>query len=104
MFKEKTNWYKPDAENDEILTKSDVFKRLGIKKGMIVADWFIPYYQIDELAIDPSDEIDFGIEMVKKKFDESGYEITHMRIYHNFEQLKQVGIYILGVNCQNIMT
>ena len=99
----KADRYTPDKsiDSNKILTKVDVFKRIGIKKGMIVADWFIPYYQLDEMGVHPSDQIEHGIEMVEKKFEESEYYMEHMRIYHNVEIVGQVGIYIFGINCNN---
>ena len=80
-----------------ILTKTYVFKRLKIKKGEFVADWFIPYRELEN-ATDPSMMIDFGKEMVKKKFDESEYEMRFIRIYHNFELASSIGVYIIGTN------
>lgn len=79
------------------LTKADVFKRVGIKKGMLVADWFIPYSDMDEIACSPSDVVDHGIDMVKEKFDSSDYPYRHLRMYHNVEMAGQLGIYIIGI-------
>lgn len=105
IFKEKPEGMKADRyipnrsiDSNKTLTKADVFKRVGMKRGMIVADWFIPYYQLDEMRVHSSDQIKYGIEMVKKKFEETKYYMEHMRIYHNVEIVGQVGIYILGVN------
>lgn len=64
---------------------------------MLVADWFIPYSNMDEVACSPSDVIDHGIEMVKEKFDRAGYHYRHLRIYHNVEMVGQLGIYIIGI-------
>jgi len=105
IFKEKpegdaANRYKSDSKinADKTFTKTDIFKRVGIKKGMIVADWFIPYSKLDEMIVEPSDEIEYGIEMVKKKFGESEYLMNQLRIYHNVEIVGQAGIYIIGIN------
>lgn len=102
IFKEKpegvkANRYKATGMEIEPLTKADVFKRVGIKKGMLVADWFIPYSDMNEIARSPSDVIDDGIEMVKEKFDSADYPYRHLRMYHNVEMAGQLGIYIIGI-------
>lgn len=102
IFKEKpegvkANRYKATASDAKPLTKTDVFKRVGIQKGMLIADWFIPYSHMDEVAVAPSDMIDHGIDTVKEKFDSAGYHYRHLRIYHNVEMAGQLGIYIIGV-------
>ena len=102
IFKEKperkiTNRYKVIGFDIEPLTKADIFKRLGIQKGMLIADWFIPYSHMDEADVAPSDIIDHGINMVKEKFDSAGYRYRHLRMYHNVEMAGQLGIYIIGV-------
>lgn len=91
--------YKTDANlgDGEILTKTDVFRRLKIKKGEIVADWFIQYSELEN-ATDPSMMIDFGKEMVKKKFNESEYEMSFIRVYHNYKLASLLGVYIIGIN------
>ena len=102
IFKEKpeeerANRYKATAGDTKPLTKADIFKRVGIQKGMIIADWFIPYSLI-ESAVDPSAMIDHGIDMVKEKFDSAGYHYRDLRIYHNVEIIEQLlGIYIIGI-------
>ena len=101
IFKEKpegvkANRYKADGNRTKPLTKADVFKRVGIQKGMLVADWFIPYSDMDEIVCSPSDVIDHGIDMVKEKFDSAGYHCRHLRMYHNVEMAGQLGIYIIG--------
>ena len=102
IFKEKpegvkADRYKPYISDDKPLTKEDVFKRVGIQKGMLIADWFIPYSRMDEVAVAPSYVIDNGIDMVKDKFDSAGYHFRHLRIYHNVEMVGQLGIYIIGI-------
>lgn len=102
IFKEKpevvkANRYKAIGSDIEPLTKVDVFKRIGIKKGMIIADWFIPYSLIEVVGA-PSVAIDNGIEMVKEKFDRAEYHYRDLRIYHNVEMVGQLGIYIIGIN------
>ena len=104
IFKEKpegeiANRYSSDKHinKKKILTKQDVFKRLEIKKGEAVGDWFIPYSKL-EMLIDPSEEIKFGVDQVRRKFDESEFYLKHMRIYHNVEIFGQVGVYIIGTN------
>lgn len=94
---EKANRYKADAGGTKPLTKADVFKIAGIQKGMLIADWFIPYSRMDEVAVDPSDMIDHGIDMVKDKFDSAGYYLRHLQIYHNVEMAGLFGIYIIGI-------
>lgn len=101
IFKEKpegeiTNRYKATASDTKPLTKADVFKRVGIQKGMIVADWFIPYSLI-EVAGSPSVAIDHGIDMVKEKFDRAKYHYRDLQIYHNVEMVGQLRIYIIGI-------
>lgn len=102
IFKEKpegikANRYKAIGSDTKPLTKADVFKRVGIQKGMIIADWFIPY-SLMRVAVDPSAIIDNGINMVKEKFDNAGYHCRHLRMYHNVEIIEQLlGIYIIGV-------
>lgn len=102
IFKEKpegdrANRYKATASDTKLLTKADVFKRAGIQKGMIIADWFIPY-SLMEVTVDPSAMIDNGINMVKEKFDSAGYHYRDLRIYHNVEIIEQLlGIYIIGI-------
>ena len=103
IFKEKpegvkANRYKADGNRTKPLTKTDVFKRVGIQKGMLVADWFIPYGDMDEIACSPSGMIDHGIDMVKEKFDSAGYHYKHLRTYYNVEMAGQLGIYIIGIN------
>lgn len=105
IFKEKPEGVKADrykaiGNDTEPLTKADVYKRIGVKKGMIVADWFIPYSLI-KIAVAPSAVIDHGIDMVKEKFDNAGYHCRHMRMYHNVEIVGQLGIYIIGVDDRN---
>lgn len=103
IFKEKpegeiANRYKATSSDTKSLTKADIFKRVGIQKGMLIADWFIPYSHMDEVACAPSDVIDHGIDMVKEKFDSAGDHYRHLRIYHNVEMVGQLGIYIIGIN------
>ena len=102
IFKEKpegeiANRYKADANDTKPLTKADVFKRAGMQKGMLIADWFIPYSRMDEVAVAYSDFIDNGINMVKDKFNSAGYYLGHLRIYHNVEMAGLLGIYIIGI-------
>lgn len=103
IFKEKpegeiANRYKATASGTKPLTKSDIFKRVGIQKGMLIADWFIPYSYIDEVACSPSDVIDHGIDMVKRKLGVAEYHhYSPMRMYHNVEMAGQLGIYIIGI-------
>ena len=102
IFKEKpegeiANRYKAYTSDTKPLTKTDVFKRVGIQKGMLISDWFIPYSRMSEVAVAPSDVINLGIDMVKDKFDSAGYHFGHLRIYHNVEMVGQLGIYIIGI-------
>lgn len=102
IFKEKlegeiANRYKATASDTKPLTKADVFKRVDMRKGMIIADWFIPYSHMDEVAVAPSDVIDHGIDMVKGKFEMAGYHFRHLQIYHNVEMAGQLGIYVIGI-------
>lgn len=101
IFKEKpegvkANRYKAIGGDTKPLTKADVFKRVGIRKGMLVADWFIPYSLMEAVGA-PSVAIDNGIDMVKEKFDNAGYHYRHLRIYHNVEIVGLLGIYIIGI-------
>ena len=79
------------------LTTAKVFKRLGIKNGDAVGDWFIPYSRLD-MVIDPSEEISYGIDKVKEKFEKSEFTLQYLRMYHNVEILGQIGVYIIGMN------
>lgn len=102
IFKEKpegvkANRYKAIGSDAKPLTKADIFKRVAIQKGMLIADWFIPYSHMDEVAVAPSDTIDHSIDMVKDKFDSAGYHSRHLQIYHNVEMAGQLGIYIIGI-------
>lgn len=101
IFKEKpegeiANRYKAAASETKPLTKTDVFKMVRIKKGMIIADWFIPY-SLMEVVSTPSVAIDHGIDMVKEKFDSAGYDYRDLLIFHNVEIVGQLGIYIIGI-------
>ena len=91
--------YKIDANlgDGTILTKADVFRRLKIKKGEIVADWFIPYRELEN-ATDPTIMINYGKDMVRKKFDESAYQMRFIRVYHNYILEGLLGVYIIGTN------
>lgn len=97
---EGANRYKSDKElnPNKPLTKSDVFKRLKIMEGECIAEWFIPYSQIDAMMVAPSDQIKYGVEMVQKKFDDSEFYLEFLRIYHNVKIGNQVGIYIIGTD------
>ena len=97
---EGANRYKSDKElnPNKPLTRSDVFKRLKIKEGEHIAEWFIPYSQIDAMMVAPSDQIKYGVEMVQKKFDDSEFYLRFLRIYHNVKIGNQVGIYIIGTD------
>lgn len=65
---------------------------------MLIADWFIPYSHMDEVDVTPSDVIDHGIDMVKRKLDVAEYHhYSRMRMYHNVEMAGQLGIYIIGI-------
>lgn len=86
-----------NASDTKPLTKVDIFNMLGIQKGMIIADWFIPYSRMDEVDVAPSYVIDDGIDIVKRKFNSAGYNCRHLRIYHNVEMVGQLGIYIIGI-------
>ena len=102
IFKEKpegvkADRYKPYISDDKPLTKADVYKRVGILKGDVIADWFIPYSHMDEVPLAPSDVIDHGIDMVKEKLDSAGYRYRHLRMYYNVEMDGQLGIYIIGI-------
>ena len=105
IFKEKpegegANRYKSDSGlgENKPLTKSAVFKRLEIKEDEHIAEWFIPYSQIDDMMVAPSDQIKYGVEMVQKKFDDSEFYLRFLRIYHNVKIGNQVGIYIIGTD------
>lgn len=103
IFKEKPEGvkayrYKAIGCETKPLTKADIFKRVGIQKGMLIADWFIPYSHMDEVDVAPSDVIDHGIDMVKRKLDVAEYRhYSRMRMYHNVEIAGQLGIYIIGI-------
>jgi len=94
---EMANRYRVTASDAKPLTKADIFNMLGIQKGMIIADWFIPYSRMDAVDVAPSYVIDDGIDMVKEKFDSAGYYYNHLRIYHNVEMVGLLGIYIIGI-------
>lgn len=93
---EIANRYKATTSDTKPLTRADVFKRIGIQKGMIIADWFIPY-SLMKIAIVPSAVIDHGVDMAKEKFDSAGYHYKDLRIYHNVEIMGQLGVYIIGI-------
>lgn len=105
IFKEEptdlnSNRYTPNNSkySNRILTKAGIFKRIGLRKGMAIAEWFIPYYEIDMTAVSPLVYIKDGIDRVKEKLKKSNYNVNRIRIYHNVEIAEVIGIYILGVD------
>ena len=95
---EIANRYKANIirEDNIPLTKAEIFKRLNIKKGMMIADCFIPYNESDKVIAGLSVQIDYGIELIKEKLNNVGCNLTHLRIYHNVKIIGEVGIYIIG--------
>lgn len=105
IFKEdydslKGRRYKPRGKQ-ELLTKTDIYKRIGIKKGDLVADYFIPYSEM-EILIDQHSAIQSGFDIVKQKFanyyNNGRCPQVHYRIYQNMKLTDNVlGIYIIGI-------
>ena len=89
-------------ETDEKTTKSELWKVIGIKKNDLVAEWIIPYDEMETMNLDPSIMVHEAMEQVKKKFSEAETEMTFIRAFHNVEILKGVyGVYVIGVSKQN---
>lgn len=95
----KANRYSSEERigDNKKLTKDKIFKRLEIKKGEAVADYFIPYSKLD-ICEAPSEEIRYGIDQVKDKFKKSEYRLQYLRMYHNVEIMGQLGFYIIGTD------
>lgn len=94
----KANRYSSEEKigSNKKLIKDKIFKRLEIKKGETIGDYFIPYSKLD-MCIAPSEEISYGIDQVKEKFKKAGYRVQYLRMYHNVEIMGQLGFYIIGL-------
>ena len=84
-----------------ILTKKDVFKKLNVK-GRLVADYFIPYSEIDMMNVSPSLIIKNAIDVVRDKykkgdFCDQAYD-AELYIFQNVELFRNIiGIYVIKV-------
>ena len=90
--------YKP-SEGNNTITKNEVWKRIGVKQGDLIADWFIPYFEFDEIQVSPSTFIDYAYDILERKILDAGLSriATQFRLYQNVEILNQTGVYIIGV-------
>lgn len=91
--------FKEDKNPLRILTKKDVFEKLDVK-GRLVADYFIPYSDIDMMNVTPSLIIKNAINVVRDKYKKGdfcgqAYDAT-LYIYQNVEFSDGViGIYVI---------
>ena len=90
--------YKPLEENNT-MTKDEVWKRIGIKKGDLIADWFMPYIEFETNGVEPSILIDFVWDMVERKILNKGLPriAAQFRLFQNVEMFNQAGMYVIGV-------
>lgn len=90
--------YKPLEENNT-MTKDEVWKRIGIKKGDLVADYFMPYIEFETNGVEPSILIDFVWDMVERKILNEGLPriAAQFRLFQNVEMFDQAGMYVIGV-------
>lgn len=93
--------FKEDKNPLRILTKKDVFKKLDVK-GRLVADYFIPYSDIDMMNVTPSFIIKNAIDVVRDKYKkgdvcDQAYDAA-LYIFQNVELFDGViGIYVIMV-------
>ena len=84
-----------------VLTKGDVSRELEVK-GRLVADYFIPYNDIDSMNVSPSLIIKHAIDDVREKykkgdFYDQAYD-AELHIFQNVELIDGVtGIYVIKV-------
>lgn len=98
IFKEKygdLNFYEPTDGESETYTKVEAQKYVGIKKGMMIADWFMPYEEVSDDC--PSDAIDFCYSQVRNKFEKEGYIRPWMTMLQNVEMFGMKGMYFIGI-------
>lgn len=80
------------------MKKADVFREEGIKRGDLVADWFIPYNELEKTMC-PAKEIKHGLEEIDRKFDEAPgwHKPDETCVYQNVEMCGTTGVYIMKV-------
>ena len=84
-----------------VLKTADVFKKLDVK-GRLVADYFIPYSDIDAMNVTPSLIIKNAIDVVRDKYKKSDFcdqaYDAELHIFQNVELIDGVtGIYVIKV-------
>lgn len=91
--------FKADKNPLCILTKKDVFKKLDAK-GRSIADYFIPYSDIDAMKVASSLIIKNAIDVVRDKYKKSDFYDqaydTAIYIFQNYELFDGItGIYVI---------
>lgn len=95
----------PRFENDNkpfnTLKKVDIFRKLDAN-GRLVADYFIPYDDIDKMNVTPSLVIKHAIEIVREKYQKGDFtakdDDAECYIFHNVELIDGViGIYVIMI-------
>ena len=96
--KGETLEYKP-TKDKIIISKSEAWKRIGIKKDDLIADYFIPYFDFDRFAVSPSVIIDDAYKTIDEKIKRAGFTTNNVqyRLYQNVGMLGQIGVYVIGV-------
>ena len=72
---EKSSYEPSEQTGFKPKTREEVFKHLGIRKGMVIAEWFIPDSKIEMSNADLDSIFQYGRDMVAKKFKEGGYSL-----------------------------
>ena len=81
------------------VTRNEVFKSLGIKKGDIIGEYFIPYAEIDSVKLPIESVYKFGISQVMKKFFAQEYSFNSLHIIDRyvFSVTGDEGILFIGI-------
>ena len=82
-----------------VITKGEIFSKLNVK-GRVVADYFIPYAEIEEMNVNPYVAIKYAIKTVREKYNKCNLLLQALDakcyIFHNMELVDGViGIYII---------
>lgn len=95
------SYYEPSEQiGFSIKTREMVIKKWGIRKGCVIAEWFIPDDEVEVSNVSIDDVMQFGREQVKRKFDESEYEMKFIHTIRGyiFPATKQIGTLFLGID------
>ena len=89
--------YEP-YEKNMMLKKHEIKKLLELKKGDFIADWIIPYKELQDNDLDPSIAIKEAIKEVEKKFADYWFkQAVVINWFHNVEIMDgEYGIYVIG--------